>query len=127
MKIYFTLEQLEEKAKKRPQGYKQDVLAASKKIDEHTYELGDVEFSQLAEKYRLPSFLEMAKNVAQSVAIAIANPEFRHPEKIIECAKICQSCPLFIEESNRCGSCGCYLGIKIKFAEFECPENKWKD
>jgi hypothetical protein len=36
---------------------------------------------------------------------------------------ICHQCPKFCD--GRCIECGCYMRLKTKFAEVECPIGKW--
>jgi rubrerythrin len=122
----FTLAQLEEKAKQRPQGYREEVLALSVKINEDLYEIDNKSFEHIAQKYRLPSMLERIRSFAQAVNVAAAmGLESRDSQETEEVLLICARCPYLIPEKFTCGKCGCFLAIKSRFRNFRCPENKW--
>jgi hypothetical protein len=122
----FTLEQLEKTSKSRPQGYREDVLQLATKIDDNLYELSEDNFKTLAEKYRLPSILEMIKNTANAASDALKKGrDVRSPEEIQRILSICGTCQFFILESKRCGACGCFLQAKTLFKSWHCPKNKW--
>lgn len=38
---------------------------------------------------------------------------------------ICVKCPLFISSTGQCSRCGCFMKIKTKIKNAECPEHKW--
>lgn len=38
---------------------------------------------------------------------------------------ICEDCPFYNVKDNTCNDCGCYLPLKTKWADQECPQNKW--
>lgn len=121
----FTLLQLEEVSKNRPQGYKQEVLAASKKISDDLYELPEDAYKILFEKYRLPSRLQMVKNLIGAMADLAEDPEQRSKDEIEKCLNICAACPHMIDSQFRCGICGCFLTAKTKFKSWHCPIKKW--
>jgi len=122
----FTLEQLNEKSKNRPQGYREEVLSLAKKTDNYFYELSDESFAILAEKYRMPSFLEMITNAGKA-ALEAANSglDVRDKEQTETCLKICAICPHLVIDPFRCGICGCFLEYKIKLKAWHCPQNRW--
>jgi hypothetical protein len=39
---------------------------------------------------------------------------------------VCESCPHFLELTKQCKKCGCFMHLKTKLAEAECPIGKWK-
>ena len=122
----FTLKQLEEKAKERPQGYKEEILSSSMKIDGELYELDDNAFIQIAKKYRLPSMLERIKSFAQAINVAASiGLESRNEQEMEQVLSICAVCPYLIVDRFTCGKCGCFLVVKSRFRDFKCPVNKW--
>lgn len=52
--------------------------------------------------------------------------EFVNVEKKEERYAICQACPHFMELTKQCKKCGCFMHLKTKLAEAECPIGKWK-
>lgn len=48
-------------------------------------------------------------------------------EKSLEDAryKICTECPSFVAISRQCAKCGCFMHLKTKLANAECPIGKW--
>lgn len=39
--------------------------------------------------------------------------------------EICYKCPFYNKENNTCNDCGCYLPLKTKWKDQECPQKKW--
>jgi hypothetical protein len=39
--------------------------------------------------------------------------------------KVCAECPEFAKLARQCRLCGCFMDIKVKLLEAECPEKKW--
>lgn len=39
--------------------------------------------------------------------------------------EICRSCPELIQATNQCSKCGCFMLLKTKLANAECPLGKW--
>lgn len=37
---------------------------------------------------------------------------------------ICQECPLYLS-TGICSQCGCFMSVKTKLPNAECPEGKW--
>jgi hypothetical protein len=75
---------------------------------------------------QLPSKTEMARNFIQSAASHLANGmKNASPETIEERLSICDTCEFKIQEQNRCGKCGCFLGKKTQWASSHCPIGKW--
>ena len=127
MNFKFTLEQLEEQSKNRPQGYKDEILQIAAKINEKYYELTQEQYEYLADKYRLPSKIEMIKNLVQAAKdAAIKGLKSRSAEEVEKNLKICTNCPFLIEKGFRCGQCGCCLKYKVLLDNaWHCPQNKW--
>lgn len=62
------------------------------------------------------SLLDSAKRaIADPVPIPAAAQEER--------MALCRACSSF--DGTTCKRCGCVMSIKVKFAEMECPLNKW--
>jgi hypothetical protein len=38
---------------------------------------------------------------------------------------ICKGCPQFIKLSNQCKKCGCFMQLKTKLEDAECPIGRW--
>ena len=135
--MIFTLAQLAEKSKHRPQGYYQDVMALATKISDTHYELDDKKFAQIALKYRLPSKIQMLNNIVTAfLSAAKDGTEYRRAEDVKRVLSICIQCPLYIDQQYpRCGDCGCFLGGvdesgKVKFGKsmlknWKCQLGKW--
>ena len=40
--------------------------------------------------------------------------------------KICKTCPELIKATNQCKVCGCFMNLKTKLIQAECPIGKWR-
>lgn len=40
---------------------------------------------------------------------------------------ICKECKYFSKISKQCSKCLCFMPLKVKFENSECPLLKWKD
>lgn len=38
---------------------------------------------------------------------------------------ICNGCEYFIQDTQRCAECGCFMKTKAKFKQAYCPVNNW--
>ncbi len=123
--IRFTTQQLEKKAENRPQGYKQEILERSVKISADIYELDDAAFTELADKYRTPHLGQKVRNFVNALAEIPTVPIMRGREEVRRCLDTCKVCPFFIEQSARCGSCGCDLMLKTLLKAWKCPKGRW--
>jgi hypothetical protein len=123
--MQFSLEQIKEASKKRPQGYLEEFLGLAVKTDGNLYELSDENFAKLAKKYRLPSMIQMIENLTKAGVDAAQDPSLRTKEEMERNAEICSECPFLIVDSFRCGQCGCFLDIKLRLRIWKCPINKW--
>ena len=45
----------------------------------------------------------------------------------VERINICKSCPKYLELTNECAECGCYIPMKAKIILDSCPLGKWKE
>jgi hypothetical protein len=78
----------------------------------------------------LPSTSQMALNLTQSIgrnikSIASGNGLRLTTEEANNRMNICNSCPFYISEQQRCGKCGCYMAIKTYLKAERCPIGKW--
>jgi hypothetical protein len=39
--------------------------------------------------------------------------------------EICEACPRFFKATKQCKECGCFMVIKTKLKEAQCPLQKW--
>lgn len=37
----------------------------------------------------------------------------------------CNDCPFLIKFTQQCKKCGCFMNLKVKMAEAECPVGNW--
>jgi hypothetical protein len=73
------------------------------------------------------SFGQMATGLVRAAAQAVTNG--RVPESIREeRMATCRACPFFVEESQRCSECGCFMEAKTWIGGDPnqlCPQQKW--
>ena len=55
----------------------------------------------------------------------IATLRFSPKETRKEREQICQTCPSWNAQSNRCKECGCQMRVKISLNSSKCPLGKW--
>lgn len=67
----------------------------------------------------MKSLFEIAKNKFDGVDQHVTE-EIREVRM-----KICEECPKLIKITGNCGECGCFVKIKTKYKQEECPLNKW--
>lgn len=123
--ILFTLQQLDEKVKTRPQGYREEVLSQATKRSDGFYELPPEVFAALAEKYRAPTLVEKLTNLGEAAIQLAKDPTARSIDEIKEVTAICRKCPWLVENGFKCGQCGCVLRVKTIGRAFHCPIGKW--
>ena len=74
------------------------------------------------------SNLKMMQNAAEAAKIALTKGKVSK-EIYNERYATCQACPAFIESSNRCSKCGCFMKAKAWLnakPEKLCPLRKWE-
>lgn len=122
----YTYEALDAKAKSRPAGYLAEMIQNSTKIDNNTLEIDTQKMLEIDAKWRLPSYLQMIKNLASAAQSAAASGlDVRNGEETEAALSLCATCPYLVEDGFRCGHCGCYLDYKVKLKSWHCPINKW--
>ena len=57
----------------------------------------------------------------------LLNPEFTAISKDVvnERLEMCKQCEHIIKATYQCRKCGCFMGLKTKLANAECPIGKW--
>jgi hypothetical protein len=57
------------------------------------------------------------------IEVAILAPEELQKERL----DICSNCEFYKESFgiNVCDVCGCYMSMKVKIKQLECPKGKW--
>lgn len=72
-------------------------------------------------KFALESLKILSSNIINREEILLSDEE---SNKRMD---ICKSCPEFKSFANQpqCGSCGCFLALKVKGKSFTCPKGKW--
>jgi hypothetical protein len=57
------------------------------------------------------------------IEIAILAPEELQNERL----NMCEKCDLYKESFGIkvCDVCGCWMNMKVKIKQFECPKGKW--
>lgn len=120
----FTLKDLEETSKKKPQGYKEEVLSLCEREGD-TLSLSDENYKILSLKYREPSVFEKTENVIKALGSFLNNPMARKPEEISKIFTQCRGCEWYVVDQQKCGKCGCLLIIKSKYKSWTCPIGKW--
>jgi len=72
---------------------------------------------------KLPSKLQMAKNLMSAVATHVATgAENVSKDKYEQRLQACNSCPHLVD-NQQCGLCGCYVETKAKWATSTCPDS----
>jgi Family of unknown function (DUF6171) len=82
------------------------------------------------DELKMPSVKDMAKSFIDSakdvVAGAISGENILVSDDVRESRlEICRSCEFFEKVKSRCSKCGCFMEIKTKFANVQCPIDKW--
>lgn len=137
--IKITLADIRAKAKRRPEGYLEDVLMAAHEVTDTHVLLTTEKFQELSDKYRKekvapkeePGVLDLITNFTGSLTkwVAAGFPVTTEEEYKQRMA-ICKGCPkwkenpLSIEVLGRCSLCGC-TGFKPWLKTEACPEEKW--
>ena len=58
----------------------------------------------------------------------ILNPKTEHVTEEIarQRLSVCESCPRLTKTTKQCKECGCFMVLKVKIKNAECPLSKWK-
>lgn len=121
---------IEEASKKRPDGYKKDVLSRGK-MDGKFLVIEPKEYEFLLRKYSSPqpaTWKQKAKNFGNAVVDTTGRAIRGEPVKASEDAvtarkSICEACEHL--KGSVCELCGCYYPAKIRLAGQSCPKGKW--
>jgi hypothetical protein len=75
---------------------------------------------------KMPSLGKQAVNFITATVDHVADGMKNvSPEEQERRMSICRDCPFFVEGSERCSKCGCFLSKKTKWKSSSCPINKW--
>jgi hypothetical protein len=83
-----------------------------------------------ANKPKMPSFPQMARNLGGEIvknikSVAAGNPLNAEQQEIEKRKRICESCEFFLKQQDRCLKCGCYMAVKVYLKSSNCPVGKW--
>lgn len=55
------------------------------------------------------------------------DPNTKYAEKEVSEKRysICLTCPEFLKATKQCKKCGCFMALKTKLENAECPIGKW--
>lgn len=67
----------------------------------------------------------MENNSVKPWDILNPNTQYAAQEVSEKRYNICESCPEFISLSKQCKKCGCFMFIKTKLNNAQCPIGKW--
>jgi len=75
----------------------------------------------------MTSWKEYKKNLGATRPWDIVNPNKEHStdEEASTRLDICTKCPSLLPITHQCKECGCFMKIKVKLKEAECPLGKW--
>jgi len=70
---------------------------------------------------------EWKKNLGDSRPWHLLDPErLVDDENIVnQRMNICNGCPELLQATKQCLKCGCFMNLKTKLANAECPMGKW--
>ena len=66
--------------------------------------------------------MKLAKKVIQELTALVGGKS--HPTEFKQRWDICKYCE-FMDYSNRCKKCGCFMNIKARLKKAKCPVGKW--
>jgi hypothetical protein len=142
----FEKEKIEKTATRRKKGYLEEAQKrnSSKNPALFCFDPEDIEFLKtfregLPKESSLPSFSQMAKNVAQAAKDEIKARINKEPpvsqEEVERRLEICRGCEFFSpnvkalteaeQKQERCIKCGCFMSFKARLRSQHCPIGKW--
>jgi len=129
------------RARERPPGYVEDVLAAGE-LDGDVLRIDDGPYMELIERYQLwdldqPSIGDMLVDFAQATArFVAAGCPIVTPDQFRAVLDTCETCrdpdgrPRWDPQGNlglgRCSACGC-TSMKLHWATVACPLGRWRN
>jgi hypothetical protein len=54
-----------------------------------------------------------------------ATTSYASPQQQNDRYSICESCEYLRQKTKQCKLCGCFMKMKVKLLEAECPAGKW--
>lgn len=77
-------------------------------------------------KAQNPSLLQQMGNaVVAGIKYALNGFKNVEEEEIKRRMEICQQCPFYDKEQNKCSKCGCFMKFKSMMESEHCPIGKW--
>lgn len=74
----------------------------------------------------MSSWKEWKKNLGDSRPWHLLNQENYVEENIADYRyDICKACPFFMQSTSQCSKCGCFMKLKTKLENAECPIGSW--
>jgi hypothetical protein len=75
----------------------------------------------------LSKWSEWKKNVGDTRPWHLLNPDrlLDNQDIVNKRLELCKACPELIASTSQCKKCGCFMNLKTKLAEAECPIGKW--
>jgi hypothetical protein len=60
-----------------------------------------------------------------TLALVTRRPLLVIPEETDRRMRACDACPFYHAETDQCGKCSCFVGIKVQLTTEKCPIGKW--
>ncbi len=81
----------------------------------------------IAEENNKSAWENYKKNLGSTRPWDFIDPKTEYVDKNVseERYSICLSCPEFIKLTKQCKKCGCFMALKTKLKDAECPIGKW--
>lgn len=75
----------------------------------------------------LDVFFTLIMSQLRKIAIQVLKGDVVLSEKELatERLKVCNACPSFRRLTRQCGLCNCFMDLKVKLLEAECPLEYW--
>jgi hypothetical protein len=71
--------------------------------------------------------LGVGKSLADTAKRLLHNPSLSTRENARRRLDICKSCEFYKPETSQCSECGCFMPMKVTFANMICPLHKWSE
>lgn len=65
-------------------------------------------------------------SLRDSAAEVLKNPKLVPRKVRKERLDVCHSCDHYVEDSDQCDVCLCFMSIKASFEAMDCPLDKWE-
>ena len=82
-------------------------------------------FLNIKARIEVDKFAETNETISMQTAPPVIRKSIIHDEAVLNMRwDLCKGCE-FLNESNRCEKCGCFMKVKHKLAQASCPIGKW--